>query len=300
MEDGWIKLHRKMREWQHYQCPSVRLVFEELLFCANTRPKWYHGKKVGRGETMVSITSLQEYTGYDRKTVIKALKILVESGEIKREKFLDGMKTTIRQFGKYQDDEREVDGGIIPPSTPPRTPPQSPPRTPPPTPPRTPPKQEYKEYKELKKERNIYIDVSDDTSSSDDYSSDAAKGRTDYKKLISFFNRTMDEAKAVIPRCKSCDGKRKEYVNGRIREHGLDAVYEMITKAAASDFLNGGGSRGFVADFTWLFRPSNFQKVLEGNYDNRQNHGTRDYERQRRADDAADLVNKLLAEDGQP
>lgn len=110
----------------------------------------------------------------------------------------------------------------------------------------------------------------------------------------------MDEAKAVIPRCKSCDGKRKEYVNGRIREHGLDAVYEMITKAAASDFLNGGGSRGFVADFTWLFRPSNFQKVLEGNYDNRQNHGTRDYERQRRADDAADLVNKLLAEDGQP
>ena len=94
----------------------------------------------------------------------------------------------------------------------------------------------------------------------------------DFVGLMKFFNRTMEEAGAIIPRCKSCDGKRREFVRARIREHGLDAVYEMITKASQSDFLNGKSRSGWIADFTWLFRPSNFQKVLEGNYDNRKNN----------------------------
>lgn len=94
----------------------------------------------------------------------------------------------------------------------------------------------------------------------------------DFVGLMKFFNRTMEEAGAIIPRCKSCDGKRREFVRARIREHGLDAVYEMITKASQSDFLNGKSRSGWIADFTWMFRPSNFQKVLEGNYDNRTNY----------------------------
>jgi hypothetical protein len=28
-------------------------------------------------------------------------------------------------------------------------------------------------------------------------------------------------------------------------------------------------SRGFVAKFDWMIRPNNFQKIIEGNYDNR-------------------------------
>lgn len=105
MEDGWIKLHRKMREWQHYQRPSVRLVFEELLFCANTKPTWFHGVKVDRGETFVSVSSICEYTGFARATVVDALKILVETKEIEREKCWKGIKTKIINFDKYQDSD---------------------------------------------------------------------------------------------------------------------------------------------------------------------------------------------------
>ena len=103
MEDGWIKLHRKMREWQHYQRPSVRLVFEELLFCANTKPAWFHGIKVNRGETMVSIETICAYTGFARATVVAALKILEETKEIKRSKCWRGIRTKIVNFDKYQD-----------------------------------------------------------------------------------------------------------------------------------------------------------------------------------------------------
>ena len=251
-----------MREWQHYQRPSVRLVFEELLFCANTKAGWFHGIKVKRGETMASVSTIEEYTGFSRKTVIKALAMLEESGEIRREKYGNYTKTIICKFDHYQGDNKKQSGGNI---TPP-TPPQSTPIDTPPTPPPSTPEQE------LKKEKN---NIDANASSSGAFAPDpdlSSQESVDFVGLMKFFNRTMEEAGAIIHRCKSCDGNRREFVRARIREHGLDAVYEMITKASQSDFLNGKSRSGWVADFTWLFRPSNFQKVLEGNYDNRTNN----------------------------
>ena len=262
MEDGWIKLHRKMREWQHYQRPSVRLVFEELLFCANTKAGWFHGIKVKRGETMASVSTIEEYTGFSRKTVIKALAMLEESGEIRREKYGNYTKTIICKFDHYQGDNKKQSGGNI---TPPTPPPSTPIDTPPTPPPSTP-------EQELKKEKN---NIDANASPSGAFAPDpdlSSQESVDFVGLMKFFNRTMEEAGAIIHRCKSCDGNRREFVRARIREHGLDAVYEMITKASQSDFLNGKSRSGWVADFTWLFRPSNFQKVLEGNYDNRTNN----------------------------
>lgn len=265
MEDGWIKLHRKMREWQHYQRPSIRLVFEELLFCANTKAGWFHGIKVKRGETMASVSTIEEYTGFSRKTVIKALAMLEESGEIRREKYGNYTKTIICKFDHYQGDNKKQSGGnITPPSTPPSTPIDTPPTPPPSTP--------EQELKKDKKEKNN-IDANASSSGAAAHDPDfSSQESVDFVGLMKFFNRTMDEAGAIIHRCKSCDGNRREFVRARIREHGLDAVYEMITKASQSDFLNGKSRSGWVADFTWLFRPSNFQKVLEGNYDNRTNN----------------------------
>ena len=261
MEDGWIKLHRKMREWQHYQRPSVRLVFEELLFCANTKAGWFHGIKVERGETMASVSTIEEYTGFSRKTVIKALAMLEESGEIRREKCGNYTKTIICKFDHYQGENKKQSGGNS-------TPPPPPPSTPPPPPPSTP---EQELNKDKKEKNNIDANASSSGAAAPDPDLSSQES-VDFVGLMKFFNLTMEQAKAIIPRCQSCEGKRREFVRARIREHGMDKVYEMITKASESDFLNGKNERGWIADFTWLFRPSNFQKVLEGNYDNRTNN----------------------------
>ena len=271
MEDGWIKLHRKMREWQHYQRPSVRLVFEELLFCANTKPGWFHGIKINRGETIVSIETICGYTGFARATVVAALKVLEDTKEIKRLKCWRGTRTKIINFDRYQENESLESSSktelLIEPQTELHTELH--------TELLIEPKQEYKNIR-----NNNIIEYSKEYSSSaavaPDPASTSKRKETDFVGLIEFFNRTMQEAGAIIPRCKGCEGKRREYVRARIREHGLERVYEMITKASTSDFLNGKNGRGWIADFTWLFRPSNFQKVLEGNYDNRDASPQRD------------------------
>lgn len=265
MEDGWIKLHRKMREWQHYQRPSVRLVFEELLFCANTKPAWFHGIKVNRGETMVSIETICAYTGFSRATVVAALKILEETKEIKRSKCWRGIRTKIVNFDKYQDNGSSESSIVRSSKTELLIEPQSELQTEL----LIEPEQELK--KDKKEKNNIDANASTSGAAAPDPEMSSQES-VDFVGLMKFFNRTMEEAGAIIPRCKSCDGKRREFVRARIREHGLDAVYEMITKASQSDFLNGKSRSGWIADFTWLFRPSNFQKVLEGNYDNRTNY----------------------------
>ncbi len=84
-----------------------------------------------------------------------------------------------------------------------------------------------------------------------------------YDNILHYWNNhsSLKEIQAITD-------KRKEHINARIKDYGLDAIYEVINKCGASDFLQGKGKDRWVANFDWVFRPTNFLKVLEGNYDN--------------------------------
>lgn len=91
--------------------------------------------------------------------------------------------------------------------------------------------------------------------------------KIDYRNLISFFN---DTTKGVFGNIRyPLSDKRKGMINARIKEHGKRAFVEMIQKAYESDFLKGQNSRNFTASFDWLIKPTNFEKVISGNYDNK-------------------------------
>lgn len=91
------------------------------------------------------------------------------------------------------------------------------------------------------------------------------------REIRDFYNSELDAAKATMPRVRgNITGQRQKFFLARLRENGMESVKEVIRKAAQSDFLNGGGKTGFVANFEWLMRPANFPKVLDGNYDNRE------------------------------
>ena len=77
-----------------------------------------------------------------------------------------------------------------------------------------------------------------------------------------------------MPSIRVITDKRKSAVMARISQHSLATVYEMLTIAGNSEFLNGKNNRGWVADFDWLFKPENFVKVIERKYENRTNTGT--------------------------
>lgn len=119
--------------------------------------------------------------------------------------------------------------------------------------------------KEIKNKRNN----KSSSLRSDDSSNGFDKEKVDADKFMIFFNSELEKAKSIIPRLKSMTSARRANIMARCREHGREAMATAVRNAAASDFLNGKNDNSWVASFTWLMRPNNFLKVLEGDYDNK-------------------------------
>lgn len=91
------------------------------------------------------------------------------------------------------------------------------------------------------------------------------KSDFDLAAFARYFNETMAAHGAQIPQVRSIPpySKRAAFVRARLKEHGKEALAKVVQNAAKLSFYNGGGARGWVADFDWLFRPANFLRVLE-------------------------------------
>ena len=120
---------------------------------------------------------------------------------------------------------------------------------------------------------SFHSEDSSSTSPSGELDPASSKGqKVDIKKFFEFFNSEMKKGNCLIPQVVKITERRKSNIEARCREFGKRSLFEMVVKSAASDFLNGRNDRGWVANFDWLIRPNNFPKVLEGNYDNKNNN----------------------------
>ena len=88
-----------------------------------------------------------------------------------------------------------------------------------------------------------------------------------YSKYIDFFNETTKGVFGTVRLPLS--EKRKSMLRGRINEHGEDAFFRVVELAMQSSFLKGQNGRGWAATFDWLIKPTNYEKVLSGNYTDR-------------------------------
>lgn len=64
-----------------------------------------------------------------------------------------------------------------------------------------------------------------------------------------------------------------------IKTHGIDKITDAIRMVSESDFLCGRNNNGWTITYDWFINPSNFVKVLEGNYKNKPKPGARPVER---------------------
>lgn len=89
-----------------------------------------------------------------------------------------------------------------------------------------------------------------------------------YEAIITAWNNLVSVGINPV-RSVNTGSKRDHYLRARIREYGEDAIIEAIENVKTSDFLQGKNSRGWMITFDWFVLPTNFQKVLEGNYNQR-------------------------------
>ena len=94
----------------------------------------------------------------------------------------------------------------------------------------------------------------------------------DLQYFVEIFNGEMCRMQAAIPAIDTLDSVCRRQLCALLRKYPMAKLEKMATMAAESDFLNGGGQRGFKADMEWLTREANFLKVLNGKYGNIPEH----------------------------
>ncbi len=305
MKDGYIKLYRKLTEWEWYDdIPTCRL-FVHLLLSANFEETVWRGIRVGRGQYLTTQVALRRETGLSEMRIRRALRNLINSDSVRTS--VSGKKTivTLCNYESYQAQSKQPyrDNNTFRNASASRSA----------TPPNTRmhkaldntsdtsyiyiEEEKKKKRKEISKEKRTHDSKGDDDESSDlsekvytgaEQGSGAeptgampeeerktktrARAKSDEdvataQAVAKLYNEAAERSN--LPRCTKLTAKRVEAVCARAKEYGLETVREVIAKAEASNFLNGRARADFRASFDWIFAPANFVKILEGNYDNR-------------------------------
>lgn len=81
-------------------------------------------------------------------------------------------------------------------------------------------------------------------------------------------------AETGIRSIKAITDRRKELVDARLKQYGLDGILQAIDNVRKSRFLQGHNKNSWMISFDWFIKPNNFIKVYEGNYTDGSQNGT--------------------------
>ena len=242
MDGNYIKLNRKILDWEWYRNINTKVLFIHMLLKANWKDGKFEGITIPKGSFVSSIQKLSIETDFTEREIRTAISHLKTTGELT-------VKTTNKysiftitnycmyQFSDTQNDTQETDNrhSIDSLTT------------------------TIEERKKERKEEDIRV------------SKDTLR-QTDVRLAIAKWNELSEFGIKPVTRVSS-GTKRYDSLCARIREYGIEDVINAIDRIKVSDFLQGKNNRGWTITFGWFVLPSNFPKVLEGDYDKREGGG---------------------------
>ena len=95
-----------------------------------------------------------------------------------------------------------------------------------------------------------------------------ASKREIIEALVAKWNSYADRGSIPTIRSVSVDSKTGKSVLARVNEHGIEEVVEVMDMVFRSNYLRGF-KNGWCAKFDWIFLPTNYEKILNGNYNER-------------------------------
>lgn len=100
--DGWIKLHRKLTEWEWYSDINVKTLFIHLLLTANHKDQKWKGIEIKRGQKLTSIEHLSKEIGLTYQQTRTAINKLKITGEITSKSTNKYSLISIEKYNDYQ------------------------------------------------------------------------------------------------------------------------------------------------------------------------------------------------------
>ena len=103
MDSGWIKVHRKMTEWEWYTDVPTKTLFIHLLLTVNYEPGKWRGIDVPKGAKITSREKLAKETGLSQQQIRTALNKLESTSEITKSTTSTYTLIQLTNYEKYQD-----------------------------------------------------------------------------------------------------------------------------------------------------------------------------------------------------
>jgi len=100
--NGWLKVHRKFKEWEWYSDSKAVHLFIHLLLSANHEPRKWRGVMIESGQFVTSIESLKAQTGISSQSVRTILKKLCQTREVTCQPTNRFTMITICNWASYQ------------------------------------------------------------------------------------------------------------------------------------------------------------------------------------------------------
>lgn len=244
--EGWVKLFRKFTTWEWYADANTKALFIHCLLKANINAGVWRGIHYNAGEFITSLPSLCEDLGLTMRQARTALSRLQATGEVASrttdkttgKKMSKGRIITVNNWSAYQVSDSQNDSQKDRQATCETTGKRQ----------ASDNRIRREEDKEEREEKNIY----------------SQKNRTDYQEILYLFSDIC----LSLPKIRSLSNQRKASIRNLLKTYTVNDFETVFRKAEQSEFLSGRSGRWSGCCFDWLIKPSNFLKVLEGNYDN--------------------------------
>ena len=239
--DGWVGHDERYLKWWTWLRREASWTEREVWF--NRQQVYLQARQV-----IVTVNSLVKQWGVSKPTVIRFLQRLEADKLIERQK--DNHKTiiTITALGWADSEVKPVVTSEV----------------------KVDPEVDRQTYPQANLSPFIDKNINYKASVGGARTREEVAANNDFDEIITFFNEQMKDKS--IPQVAIVTSERKQAFERLMAQTGVstESVKQAIKNAAASDFLNGKGQKGWVASFDWMMVPQNFQKVLENNYRNKQ------------------------------
>lgn len=236
----FIKLFEKITEWEWYDDVPTYRVFTHLLLTANWKDTKWHGIKIGRGQRVISFRGLAEETSLTEQQVRTAIAHLKSTHEITQQSTHRYTIITVENYETYQHCEKTTNTVAN-------------------TPCNTASTSDIELYRTIEDIKNIPTVYKK-----------ASATKSDAEEVVAMYN----EECVSLPKVVSISAERVKKVKTRLSKHTKDELRFAFQKAEASDFCTNrnGKSETQWCNFDWIMRSeTNLLKLLEGNYDNKNN-----------------------------
>jgi len=105
---GWIKIHRKMLDWEWYDDLNVWRVFIHCLLMANFKDKKWHGRIIKRGSFITSRQKLSLGTKLSPMQIRSAITKLQSTNEITSKSTNKYTVISVINYDKYQSNNQQI------------------------------------------------------------------------------------------------------------------------------------------------------------------------------------------------